>query len=114
MQINIEDIKITATKEEKNFGMFSIEPLPTGFGATLGNALRRVLMTSIKGAAVTQVKITGVSHQFTTIPGVKEDIVELTLNLKKLRFKIHSDSPVIATIKAKGPKNVTAADIEIS
>jgi len=113
MQINIEDIKITATKEEKNFGMFSIEPLPTGFGATLGNALRRVLMTSIKGAAVTQVKITGVSHQFTTIPGVKEDVVELTLNLKRLRFKLHTDTPVIATIKVKGPRDVKASDIEV-
>jgi len=114
MQINIEDIKITPIKEDKTSGVYSIDPLPTGFGATLGNSLRRVLMTSIRGAAVTQVKINGVTHQFTTIPGVKEDIVELTLNLKKLRFKIHSDSPVIATIKAKGPKNVTAADIEIS
>jgi DNA-directed RNA polymerase subunit alpha len=114
MQINIEDIKITPIKEDKTSGVYSIEPLPTGFGATLGNSLRRVLMTSIKGAAVTQVKINGVTHQFTTIPGVKEDIVELTLSLKKLRFKLHGDNPVIATIKAKGPKDVTAADIEVS
>ena len=112
MQINIEDIKITATKEEKNFGMFSIEPLPTGFGATLGNALRRVLMTSIKGAAVTQVKITGVSHQFTTIPGVKEDVVEMILNIKKLRFKVYSDEPVLVNLSTKGEKVVTGADIE--
>ena len=94
MQINIEDIKITPIKEDKTSGVYSIDPLPTGFGATLGNSLRRVLMTSIRGAAVTQVKINGVTHQFTTIPGVKEDIVELTLNLKKLRFKIHSSQGV--------------------
>lgn len=113
MQINIEDIKITPIKEDKTSGVYSIEPLPTGFGATLGNSLRRVLMTSIRGAAVTQVKINGVTHQFTTIPGVKEDMVELTLNIKKLRFKLHSNSPVIATLKAKGPKDLTAADIEV-
>ena len=114
MQINIEDIKITGLSETKNKGVFNIEPLPTGFGATLGNSLRRVLMTSIKGAAVTQVKIAGVTHQFTTIPGVKEDVVELTLNLKKLRIKMHVDTPVIATLKVKGPKDVKAGDIEVS
>jgi DNA-directed RNA polymerase subunit alpha len=114
MQINIEDIKISPVKEEKNLGVYNIEPLPTGFGATLGNSLRRVLMTSIKGAAVTQAKISGVTHQFTTIPGIKEDVVELTLNLKKLRFNLHVDTPVIATIKKKGPGDVTAADIEVS
>jgi DNA-directed RNA polymerase subunit alpha len=114
IEINIDNIKISKVSETANEGVFSIEPLPTGFGATLGNSLRRVLMTSIEGAAVTQVKIGGVTHQFTTIPGVKEDIVEITLNLKKLRFKMHTNNPVIATIKAKGPREITAADIEVS
>lgn len=114
MQLSIENTKVTTVKEDKNLGIFAIEPLPTGFGATLGNSLRRVLLTSIKGAAVTQAKFAGVTHQFTTIPGVKEDVVELTLNLKKLRFSLHSDSPVIATIKKKGPGDVTGADIEVS
>ncbi len=114
MEINIENIKISRVSETPSHGVFNIEPLPTGFGATLGNSLRRVLMTSIEGAAVTQVKIGGVTHQFTTIPGVKEDIVELTLNLKQLRFKMHTNNPVIAVIKAKGPKDITADDIEVS
>ena len=114
MQVNIENTKISAIKESKNLGIYSIEPLPTGFGATLGNSLRRILLTSIKGAAVTQIKVNGVNHQFTTIPGVKEDVVELTLNLKKLRFRLHGDETVIATIKKKGPGDVTGADITIS
>lgn len=114
MQLNIDNTKITVIKESKNSGVYSIDPLPTGFGATLGNSLRRVLLTSIKGAAVTQVKFAGANHQFTTLPGVKEDIVELTLNLKKLRVKMHADTPIFATIKKKGPGNVTGADIEVS
>lgn len=114
MNITINDIKINSIEEKKNLGVFSIEPLPTGFGATLGNSLRRVLMTSLKGAAVTQIKVSGASHQFTTLPGVKEDIVEISLNLKKLRFKMHSNTPVFANIKVKGAKDVTGADVELS
>jgi DNA-directed RNA polymerase subunit alpha len=114
MIVTKENLKINTIKEENNLGVFSFEPLPTGFGYTLANALRRVLMTSIGGAAATQVKISGATHQFTTIPGVKEDVVELTLNLKKLRFKVFSDQPVIVTISKKGPGKVTAKDIETS
>jgi DNA-directed RNA polymerase subunit alpha len=114
MELTKENLKINAVKEDKDTGVYSFEPLPTGFGYTLANALRRVLMTSIKGAAATQVKINGANHQFTTIPGVKEDVVELTLNLKKIRFKNHSDGPVIVTIDKKGPGKVTAKDIETS
>lgn len=113
MEVTKENLKIKEVKEEENTGVYSFEPLPTGFGYTLGNALRRVLLTSINGAAVTQIKIPSVSHQFTTIPGVKEDVVELTLNIKKLRFKIHSDTPVIATISKKGSGKVTAKDIKV-
>jgi DNA-directed RNA polymerase subunit alpha len=114
MLVTKENLKISTVKEDNNLGVFSFEPLPTGFGYTLANALRRVLMTSIKGAAATQVKISGATHQFTTIPGVKEDIVELTLNLKKLRFKVFSDQPVIVTISKKGAGKVTGKDIETS
>lgn len=114
MQVTKENLKINTVSESKNLGVFSIEPLPTGFGYTLANALRRVLLTSTKGAAVTQIKITGANHQFTTIPGVKEDIVELTMNLKKLRIKLHSNNTVIATLKKKGLGEVKAKDIEMS
>lgn len=113
MEVTKENLKIKEVKEEGNIGVYSFEPLPTGFGYTLGNALRRVLLTSIEGAAVTQIKIPSVSHQFTTIPGIKEDVVELTLNLKKLRFKLHSDDLVIAGISKKGGGKVTAKDIEV-
>ena len=114
MQVTKENLKISTVSESKNFGSYAIEPLPTGFGYTIANALRRVILTSTKGAAVTQVKIAGVNHRFTTLPGVKEDIVELTLNLKKLRIKLHSNSTVIATIKKKGQGEVKAKDIELS
>lgn len=114
MQVSKENLKINVISESKNLGSYSFEPLPTGFGYTIANALRRVLLTSIKGAAVTQIKINGAPHQFTTIPGVKEDVVELTLNLKRLRFKLHTDNTVIATIKKKGAGEVKAKDIDIS
>jgi len=112
MEVTKENLKINTIKEEGNMGVYSYEPLPTGFGYTLANALRRVLMSSIKGSAATQVKIAGATHQFTTINGVKEDVVEITLNLKKLRFKSHSDEPVVVTISKKGPGKITAKDIE--
>jgi DNA-directed RNA polymerase subunit alpha len=114
MQVTKENLKINAVSESKNLGSYSIEPLPTGFGYTLANALRRVLLTSTKGAAVTQIKISGATHQFTTLPGVKEDVVELTLNVKKLRFKLHTNNPVIATIKKRGLGEIKAKDIEVS
>jgi DNA-directed RNA polymerase subunit alpha len=114
MSINLENIKIQTVKQDKNLGVFAIEPLPTGFGATLGNSLRRVLMTSIRGAAVTQVKFNSATHQFTTIPGIKEDIVEITLNLKKLRVKLHGDNPVIVNIRKKGAGPVTGKDVQVT
>ena len=113
MIVTKENLKINPIKESNEISTYSVEPLPTGFGHTLGNALRRVLLTEIEGAAVTQVKIGGASHQFTTIPGVKEDVVQLTLNVKKLRFKIHTNNPVVATLKKKGAGVVTAKDLEI-
>ena len=98
-----------------DFGEFVIEPLEPGYGHTIGNALRRVLYTSIQGAAVTSVRITGVKHKFSTLPGLKENIVDLLLNIKDLNLRL-ADSKENATVKlsVKGTKRVTAADLEAS
>lgn len=102
------------TKEEKTgYGKFAIETLEPGYGQTLGNALRRVLLTSLPGAALTFVRIEGVKHQFSTLAGLKEDIVELVLNLKKLRLKIYeTEKPVKLILLVQGPAKITASDIE--
>jgi len=107
------NFKITAVAETKDFGKFEISPLETGYGLTLGNALRRVLLTSLPGAAVTSILIDGATHQFTTLQGMKEDIVELVLNLKQVRFEYRGDKPVAASISATGPGKVKAGDIKL-
>jgi DNA-directed RNA polymerase subunit alpha len=112
--INQYELNFIKVSESKNSAVFSFEPLPSGFGQTLGSVLRRVALTSVKGAAVSSFKIPGITHQFTTIEGIKEDLVEVTLNLKELRFKLHSDGQFTARISKKGPGAVTAADIEVS
>ncbi len=89
-----------------------LEPLYPGYGVTLGNSLRRVLLSSLPGAAVVAVKIKGVDHEFSTIPNVKEDVIEIILNLKQLRLKLHSDQPVRMELKVKGEKAVTGADFK--
>ncbi|MBI4100525.1 DNA-directed RNA polymerase subunit alpha [Candidatus Microgenomates bacterium] len=105
--------KVIAKEETPNYGKFSLETLDPGYGHTLGNALRRVLLSSLPGAAITTVRIDGVKHQFTTLKGLKEDILELILNLKKVRVKIYdTDKPVKLILSARGPKKITAADIE--
>ncbi len=114
MLLNANDVKIKKLSEDGNTGVFTFEPLPTGFGHTLGNTLRRVLMSSLPGAAATQIKIEGAVHQFDTVEGVKEDLVELGLNLKLIRAKIHGNNPIVGKISVKGPGKVTAKDIEIS
>jgi len=101
-------------REEGNKGVYEIDGLYAGYGHTLGNSLRRVILSSLPGSAVTRVKIEGVAHEFSTIPGVKEDVINILLNLKKVRFKLHSDEPQTATISAKGVKTVTAKDIKTS
>jgi DNA-directed RNA polymerase subunit alpha len=93
---------------------FSIEPLEPGFGYTLGNALRRTLLSSIPGAAVTQIRIDGVLHEFATIPGVKEDVTDIILNVKDLVLRSTADVPVAINLRAQGPKEVTAEDITVS
>lgn len=100
-------------REEDFYARFEVEPLERGFGHTLGNALRRSLLSSLPGAAVTSVNIEGVQHEFSTIPGVKEDITEIILNLKELAVRLHVDMVKQVVISAKGPGNVTAADIRV-
>ena len=110
--IEIEKPTITKTIENDNtYGKFVVEPLERGYGTTLGNCMRRILLSSLPGAAVTTVKIDGILHEFSTIPGVKEDVTEIILNLKKLAIRISGDEDKRAIINAVGPKEVTAADI---
>lgn len=97
-----------------NHGKLEIGGCYPGYGATLGNALRRVLLSSLPGAAARSVKFQGVAHEFSTIPGVKEDVVQIILNLKQVRFRCHSDEPVVVTLKAKGEGAVTASLIKSS
>jgi len=102
---------IEVRERRENYAKFVIEPLDRGFGITLGNALRRVLLSSIPGAAVTYVKIDTVLHEFSTIPGVVEDTVDLLLNLKGLPLKLNTDDPKVLTLNVSGSKEVTAGDI---
>lgn len=95
-----------------NYGKFTAEPLERGFGITLGNALRRILLSSIEGAAVTTVTIDGVQHEYAAIQGVREEVVQLILNLKEIRFRVHTDNPVKLYLSAEGSGNITAADIQ--
>ena len=105
-------VTIKTISEDAKHGVFEIEGLFAGYGLTIGNALRRALLSSLPGAAVTELKIKNAPHEFSTLPGIKEDLVELSLNFKKLRFKLHTDEPQILTLKVEGGKNVTAADIK--
>ncbi len=105
--VSIKKISETQTK-----GEFEIEGLYSGYGLTIGNALRRVLLSSLPGAAITQYKIKGISHEFSTISNVMEDAVEIGLNLKKIRLRVHTNEPQVLNLKVKGEKKVTAADIE--
>ncbi|OGD92516.1 DNA-directed RNA polymerase subunit alpha [Candidatus Curtissbacteria bacterium RIFCSPHIGHO2_01_FULL_41_44] len=110
--LDLSQIEIETEKETQEFGKFIIEPLDQGYGHTIGNSLRRVLLTSLPSAAITQVKISGIRHQFSSLPGMTEDIVEFILNLKNVRLKIAGDKPVRLTLDVKGPKEVKAKDIE--
>lgn len=112
--LNQYALKFTKVSESKNSAVFTFEPLPSGFGQTLGSVLRRTALTSIRGAAVTSYRIPGITHQFTSIDGIKEDLVEVSLNLKELRFKLHSEGSFEGKISKKGPGVVTAGDIDVS
>lgn len=102
------------TKGDDAHVVFTISPLPPGYAMTLGNALRRALLSSLPGAAVTSVRIAGVQHEYTTIKGVKESVVDVTLNLKQVKLRKHSKDAETITLEVKGPKNVTAADLKVS
>src|SRR5947209_4227930 len=104
--------QVKSIENSTAYGKFEIEPLEPGFGTTLGNALRRVLLSTLKGAAVTSVSIEGVAHEFSSIPYVKEDVTEIILNLKGLNLISYSDDPVRLTLDVTGPKEVRASDIQ--
>ena len=108
------NIEIAEISEDKRYGRFVVEPLERGYGTTLGNSLRRIMLSSLPGVAVSQVKIEGVLHEFSSIPGVKEDVTEIVTNLKGLAIKNNSDSaePKTAYIAFEGEGLVTAADIQ--
>lgn len=106
--------ELKPVQEEGNKATFAVEPLHSGYGMTLGNSLRRVILSSLGGAAVTAVKIDSVAHEFSTIEGVKEDVVEIILNLKKLRFRVFSDEPQFLVLTASKKGEITAADIKTS
>ncbi len=107
-----EQIKVVS--KEDNKAIFEILPLMPGYGPTIANPLRRVLLSSLTGAAITSVKIKGVEHEFSTITGVLEDTIEIILNVKKLRFKLHGDGPVKVTLDASGEKKLTGKDIKLT
>jgi DNA-directed RNA polymerase subunit alpha len=105
--------RIVHEEVDEHRGVFAIEPLDRGFGHTFGNSLRRVLLSSLEGAAVTSVKVEGTAHEFTTLPGVREDVTDVVLNLKNLVARLHGDSPEVEVhLARKGPGIVTAGDIE--
>ncbi|MCL4516151.1 MAG: DNA-directed RNA polymerase subunit alpha, partial [Firmicutes bacterium] len=110
--IEIEKPKIECANMTDNYGKFVVEPLERGYGTTLGNSLRRILLSSLPGAAVTSVKIDGVLHEFSTIEGVVEDVTDIILNLKELLVKLHTDEPTLLRIEAEGEGEVTAGDIK--
>ena len=109
--IEFEKPIITKIDENKDYGRFVIEPLERGYGTTLGNSLRRVLLSSLPGAAVTSIKIDGVLHEFDTIPGVREDVMQIILNIKGLAVKSYVDDEKIIELDVEGPAEVTAGDI---
>lgn len=104
--------KPRVVKEDGNHGIFEIDGLFPGYGHTLGNSLRRIILSSLPGAAITQVKINGAEHEFSTLSGVKEDVITILLNLRRVRLALHSDEPVTMTLKASGAGVITAKDID--
>lgn len=110
--IKPREVEIDERSKTATYAEFVCEPLERGFGITIGNALRRILLSSIVGAAVTKVKIDGVLHEFTSVPEVREDVTDIVLNIKELRLKLHGEDSQTVSIDVKGPANVTAADIQ--
>ena len=113
IEIEKPQIETAEIKSDGTYGRFVLEPLERGFGTTLGNSLRRVLLSSLPGVAVTSIKIDGVQHEFSSVPGVKEDVTEIVLNMKGLIAKIHGEAPKTIHIEAEGECEVTAGDIKV-
>ena len=112
IEIEKPQIECIETPGEASYGKYVVEPLERGYGTTLGNALRRIMLSSLPGTAATSIKIAGVQHEFSTIPGVKEDVTEIVLNIKGLLTKLHTESGKTVYIEATGPCEVTAGDIK--
>ena len=112
IEIEKPRIECVEQKDDDSYGKFVVEPLERGYGMTLGNSLRRILLSSLPGVAVTSVKIDGVLHEFSTVPGVKEDVTEIILNIKRLAAKLHCDGPKTVYIEAKGACEICASDIK--
>ena len=112
IEIEKPQIECIETPGDDSYGKYVVEPLERGYGTTLGNALRRIMLSSLPGTAATSIKIAGVQHEFTTIPGVKEDVTEIVLNIKQLITKLHSEGGKTVFIEAVGPGEVTAGDIK--
>ena len=111
IEIEKPRIEIMELSEDGSYGKFVVEPLERGYGTTLGNSLRRVLLSSLPGAAISSIKIQGVLHEFATIPGVLEDVPEIILNIKEIAAKMYTEEPVTMIIDVEGPQVVTAGDI---
>ena len=111
IEIEKPKIEIVEISEDNRYGKFVCEPLERGYGTTLGNSLRRILLSSLPGAAITSIRIDGVLHEFSTIPGVRDDVTNIVLNLKSLCFKMYSEEPRVLRLDIKGEKEITAADI---
>ena len=112
IEIEKPRIETTDLKPDGTYGKFIVEPLERGYGTTLGNSLRRVLLSSLPGYAITSVKIDNVLHEFSTLPGVKEDVTEIVLNLKNVILKIHGDGPKTVYIEGSGEFEITAGNIK--
>lgn len=111
--LDIAPPRFRVEEEDERRGVFVAEPLPRGLGHTLGNSLRRVMLSGLTGAAATKIRIEGVQHEFSTVEGVREDVVDMILNIKNLKFKLERDEPIELEIVKSGPGDVTAADIEL-
>ena len=111
--IEIEKPRIERVESGESYGKFVVEPLEHGFGQTLGNSLRRVLLSSLPGVAVSSIRIEGIQHEFSAVPGIKEDVAEIILNLKELSAKLYCDGPKTVSINVKGPCELTAAALEV-
>ena len=106
-------VQIDEESLSDNYGLFSVQPLERGFGATIGNALRRVLLSSIEGAAVKAVKIEGIQHEFTVVEGIVEDVTEIVLNLKEVCLRVHTDADKLLHLKKEGPGELKAGDLQV-